>query len=144
MDNIIKQTILSFHLCGYSYGDVIKKDWFLAEFGIKPSANIEDFERSSILYAHLMGKLRTALLIDHNIGLRSKPGYGQEVVKPADQTQWAIDDFTSGLKKAYEKATDRLSNINFDELTSREKAENADALAKMSFFAKRSKKILKW
>jgi hypothetical protein len=131
-------------LCGYSYGAVIKKDWFLAEFGINPPASIEDVERNNVLYAHLMGKLRTSLLIDHNFALKSKPGYGQEVVKPSDQTQWAVDDFTSGLKKAYEKAADRLSNIDFNELTSRDKAEHADALAKLSFFAKRSKKILKW
>lgn len=144
MENIIKNTIKAFELCGFSYGSIIKKDWFMSQFGISAALTVEDAERNTTLYASFMGSLRTALLIEKKMALKTKRGYGQEVVKPMNQTMWAMDEFSSGLRKAYNKTIDRVSNIDFDELTSREISENTDAIAKLSFFAKRTSKHLRW
>lgn len=141
---IIKRTMKAFEFFGFTYGSVIKKDWFMNQFGIEPAVTVEDVERNRNIYAVLMGHLRTTLLIENKMALKSKPGYGQEVVRPMDQTRWAMDEFTTGLRKAYNKTIDRVSNIDFYELSDQEKKENTDAIAKLSFFAKRSVKDLRW
>jgi len=68
------------------------------------------------------------------IALRTKPGVGQEIVRPAEQTAWAMEDARSVITSEIEKARDRVSNINLEQLSDGEKAENRDAIAKLSFF----------
>jgi hypothetical protein len=127
---------------GFTYGDVIPRAWFDECFGIEQPKTVAEAYDAQVLYMNLMGALRKRLLNDRKMALRSKPGVGQEVVRPSEQTAWAVTEFRGALALAVEKTRDRLKNIDLQALTEDEKRANADAIAKLSFFARKSSRAL--
>jgi hypothetical protein len=127
---------------GFTFGDVIPRAWFDECFGIEPPRTVAEAYDAQVLYMNLMGAFRKRLLNDRKMALRSKPGVGQEIVRPSEQTAWAVNEFRGALTLAVEKARDRLKNIELRTLTDEEKRANADAIAKLSFFARKSSRAL--
>ena len=133
-DDPIERAMQAFSLAGYGYGDTIRTEWFAGQFDLAKPVTAADLDRYRMLYAQYLGRLKQRLLIEKHIALRTKPGVGQEIVRPAEQTAWAMEDARSVITSEIEKARDRVSNINLEQLSEGEKAENRDAIAKLSFF----------
>lgn len=127
---------------GFTYGDVIPRAWFDECFGLEPPKTVAEFYDAQVLYMNLMGALRKRLLNDRKMALRPKAGVGQEVVRPSEQTTWAVNEFRGALALAVEKARDRLKNIDLKALNEDEKRANADAIAKLSFFSRKAGRAL--
>lgn len=141
-DNPILHAIAEFKAAGFTYGKVIPTEWFMDRFGIKPWTNVHEYNQAQTLYATYMGQFRNKLLIEMKMALRTKPGHGQEVVLPTEQTSWAMDEAKSAITKELEKARDRLTYVNTAELNDAERKENTDAIAKLSFFSRKAAKEL--
>jgi hypothetical protein len=134
------------HFCreGFEYGQVVNKEWFMDKFGLPEPQTIREANDVSMLYAQYMGTLRKLLLTENKVALRTKHGVGQEVVKPSEQTDWAMREVKSRIALEIEKAYDRIMYINRESLSEDEHKENRDALAKLSFFNRKSLKRLSW
>jgi hypothetical protein len=140
----VKNTFEVFCKSGFDYGDVINKEWFMKNFHLTEPKTAKDVRETDVLYMKYMGYLRALLLREKKMALKSKPGIGQEIVKPADQTKWAMNDVRNVISKELEKACDRLVNVNHELLSDIERKENSDAEAKLSFFTRNSMKRLTW
>ena len=143
LNDPVAYTMQQFEASGFTYGSIIPKQWFDLRFGLTEPETIADAHKNQTLYATMMGQLRARLLVEKNMALRTKQCVGQEVVQPAEQTEWAMAEAQSNIAKELEKARDRLLHVNFGELTAEERRENSDAVAKLSFFQKKSLKALK-
>ena len=134
---LIDKAAKAFGGTGFGYGDVIPRAWFDEAFGLKkPEESIADMQANQILYASMMGHLRARLLAEKQMALRVKPGFGQQVVWPADQTAWAMSEAKDTISKALAKAQARVENVNLSMLNPEERRANADARAKLSFFGR--------
>lgn len=140
----VKNTIKRMKINGYTFGSVIKEEFFLDCFRIKPAKTAEQQRNNTMLYAKYMGSLRAKLLTDMNFALRTKSGVGQEIVHPSEQTEWAQREFKNEITKLCMKTRDRLINIETNLLTDSAKKQNSDAVAQLSFFTSRSVKRLGW
>lgn len=138
----IDHTLEQFTIAGFSYGTIIPKAWFDAQFDIPEPQTVADVYKSQILYASLMGAFRTKLLVHKKMALRTKTGVGQEVVQPGEQTSWAMSEAKNSISLAIEKANDRLSHVAFESLSDEEQRENVDARAKLSFFKRKGARSL--
>lgn len=143
-DDPVENTVNAFGENGFNYGTEVPEKWFLDKFRIEPAKTADEQKRNTMLYARYMGNVRARLLQEKNMALRTKPGIGQEVVYPSEQTAWAMKDFQEEIVKTYHKANDRIQHINYSLLSDQEKKENSDAFAKLSFFANRTVKRLVW
>lgn len=133
-DDPIERAIRQFVADGYGPGSVISTEWFRAQFDLQEPHTAAEADRFRILYAQYMGRLRMRLLVERKIALRTKPGVGQEIVKPQEQTAWAMDDARTAIKVELDRARDRVEHIDLSALSAVEQAENRDAIAKLSFF----------
>lgn len=143
-DDPVTNTIKHIHAAGYTFGSVIPSKFFHEHFRLKTPQTAAEKVEYDVLYMTYMGDLREKLLYDSKYWLISKPGVGQEIVNPKEQTGLASDEFKRVINKAYRKTLDRLTNIDIASLSDIEKKENSDAIAKLSFFANRRIKRLGW
>jgi hypothetical protein len=120
---------------GFSYGSIIKTEWFYEKFDLPMHPEtVAQYNETTMLYARYLGKLRELLLVNHKMALRTKPGIGQEVIIPAEQTGWAMQEFRTLISKEIDRARDRIAHVNGDKLTDEERRENRDAVSNLSFF----------
>lgn len=134
--------IEQFELAGYTYGSVVPREWFDQQFEIPEAQSVAEHQKNQILYASLLGEMRARLLVRKKMALRTKASIGQEVVHPSDQTSWAMTEAKNTITKELEKAKDRMMYVNAEALSDVERKENADAIAKLSFFSRRTTKEL--
>jgi hypothetical protein len=125
---------------GYTYGSVIPRQWFDECFGIATPTTITEAETARMLYTRYMGGLRSKLLYSRKMALRTKDGFGQEVVMPNEQAAWAQHEAMTVIIKEVERAKDRLVNVNTAMLTAEEERERTDALAKLGRLGRQSLK----
>lgn len=143
-DDPVKNTIKQIHAHGYTFGSIIPKEFFHEHFRLKTPRTAEDKVEYDVLYMNYMGELRAKLLNDSKFLLVPKNGIGQEIIEPKEQTGYSTDEFKREINKIYRKTRDRLINIDMTTLSDVEKRENADAIAKLSFFSNRRIKRLGW
>ena len=129
---------------GFTFGDTIPKEWFMDKFGLEAAKTAKELDEVRMIYAKRMGELRAKLLVEKKMALKSKAGIGQEIVKPSEQTKWAMDEARFNISREIERATDRIINVDHGRLSQAEKQENSDAFAKLSFFARKNIKQLDW
>ena len=128
--------IQMFFESGYSYGSIIPTEWFHAAFRLKAPTSIAEADQVRMLYMQYMGIFRSNMLIFHRMALRSKSGVGQEVVKPSEQTRWAMEDARNQITRVLKKTNDRLTYLNADRLSDADRRENLDAINRLSFLAR--------
>lgn len=138
----VKHTIQRFFEAGFTYGSVIPTEWFFKNFGLKDPQTIAEADQVKMIYAQYMGALRARMLAEHKMALRTKAGFGQEVVSPGEQTRWAMADAQSSVAMILSKTRDRLTYINRGQLSDTERRENTDALNRLSFLDRDSQKAL--
>lgn len=131
----------------YAYGDIVPHEELQAVLGLpKPTGKIEveQYENWRLSLLSQVDALTDFLLEEKHICLRTVIGEGYMLVKPADQTSFAVKQGQKGLKSALQKMGRRLSFIDRTALSSEQAKDNADALARLSFLqqqVKRSRRI---
>ncbi|MDY0013871.1 MAG: hypothetical protein RBS40_13380 [Rhodocyclaceae bacterium] len=130
----VERGLLRFVASGHGYGDVVPTEWFREVFHIDPPRRPEDVDRNRMYFADCLGKLRKRLLIERKLLLRTVAGVGQEVVRPAEQTDYAMQMAQEAIRREIDRASNRVRHVNISMLSASEQAENRDAQAKLSFF----------
>jgi ABC-type sugar transport system ATPase subunit len=144
LNDPVLYAVQCFEDAGYTFGDIIPREWFLKRFGIVEPQSIAEADENKMIYAKYLGAFRAKVLNRHKMALRTKEGLGQEIVMPGDQTEWALQEAKGQISKELEKAKDRLSNIKYSELSDQEIRENTDAIAHLGFFKRKAMKKLGW
>jgi len=113
----------------FNYGDTIPKDWLLEKFQIEypEQGTREEFEQVSFALLGAMSEF-TEILKENNMILRNMRSVGWQIVTPAQQTEFAMQELGKDLKKSVKKAKERLTCIRLEQLSDKEKKRNAEAL----------------
>jgi hypothetical protein len=120
----------------YVFGDVVPHEVLQATLGLpKPTGKVEveEYESWRLSLLSQVDALTDYLLEEKQICLRNVIGEGYMLLKPAEQTAFAVKQGQKGMKSALQKMGRRLSFIDRTALSSEQAKENADALARLSF-----------
>lgn len=139
-----REGVKRFLAAGFAAGQTIDHSWFFNAFDIEEPGDNTPFaeaEKAKLAYLGAIEKLKYELLEAHQIGLASVPGRGYRWVPPAEQTAWAEKEFMADLRNQMGKAATRMTGVNLAELSAEQRADNADALARLSFLAGAVKQV---
>ena len=131
-----RQALVAFREAGYAYGDTLPHMWLYEQFDCVALAEPAKItaEQYNKLKLKLLGQFdpfRETLLDQDQIDLQSVPGVGYELVPPADQTGRAVKDTIKEINKAMRKGIARASSVNTGLLTTEQRREHADNLARL-------------
>jgi hypothetical protein len=119
----------------FNYGDVIPHKWFFEAFGLDAPQDTTAYKSSKKTELEFMAnfkRLENTLLEERQIALKNIRSVGWQVVAPGEQTDWALNNGATEMKKALKKMYSRQVNVNHALLTHEQKKENADSLARTS------------
>lgn len=127
----------------YTYGDVVPHDVLQAALGLpKPAGKItvEEYEEWRLGLLSQVDALGAFLLEERSMCLKAVPGQGYMIVKPADQTAYAMEQGLKRVKSELRKMGRRLTFVDRAALSHEEARQNADALARLSFLQQMARK----
>lgn len=119
---------------GKEPGDLLDFAWFYDAFDMSPpkeSASIPDYEKGQLRFLKLYKGFELWLQEEQFLALRSRPGLGYEVVKPSEQTPWAMEFLNAKVAKELKKAGRRVAFTRVETLTTQERQQQVDALARI-------------
>jgi hypothetical protein len=129
---------------GLPYGSVIERAELVALFGMREPVTAEDQRRFDFEWLEHFEPLRSELLEEHRLHLRTLWGKGAyEVTEPEKQTGLAMQEGAHDLRKALRRMARTLAFVRHEELTEEQRAQNADAQAKAAMLAGMLRKHLK-
>ncbi|MGI9506055.1 MAG: hypothetical protein ACR2RE_23695, partial [Geminicoccaceae bacterium] len=117
---------------GFTFGSEITHAWLLEALGLKEPASgagYEAFQKFSIQKMNAVCLFARELLQARNMALQNIRGRGYRVVLPPEQTSWAKEEWQDDMRRVCAKAGERLSNIDFSQLSAVQQKENADVRA---------------
>ncbi len=130
-----REAVQQFLAIGHKPGVILSLDWLYAVFGIaRPAADTrhEVARKAELAFLGQFDGFRNCLLIEHQIALDSVRGAGYRIVPAPEQTTWAEKDGKQELKRALKRLGLRLTHVDLAALSSDERRQNADALARFS------------
>lgn len=128
-----KRTILRI-LEKHKPGDVISNTWLDQEMELQWPKLATPDEMRAFQFQRLAAResMRQRLLIDHRVYLETIRGVGMRWVYPHEQTQIVMARKDSELAKAFNRAKDGLSFVDYESLDDEAMRRNRDALAKVA------------
>lgn len=134
-----KSALAILRTAGIQPGHVITHQQMRSLIGLPDPASLNSYDEiktAQLAYVYSVEKIRNALLQDDCIDLQNERKVGYVYVQPGEQTAVAMEDMQEGMKKVLRKTARRVSFVDHNALTMEERKENADALARLSFFRK--------
>jgi hypothetical protein len=119
---------------GYGPGDAVPHSWFYERFGITeptPDMKYGHAQKVELAYLENMTELKDYLLREHCIDLKSRHGFGYEVVPPQKQAADAYDRMGRRVRKEFRKAVERVTHVRVAELTTDQQKDRMDTLARI-------------
>lgn len=134
---IWKQAVDEFLAADFQPEELIPFDWFYNAFRLEMPKDDQpitpaELKRIQLRFLANFERLQNALLADHQIDLVNVRGAGYSIVGASDQTEISLQDAQAEIRKTLRRLTKRLVNVKTEVLTSQERAEHSDALARLS------------
>lgn len=120
----------------YTYGDVVPHEELQAALNLpKPvgRVTVDEYEGWRLSLLAQVDALSAFLLEERNMCLKAIPGQGYMILKPEEQTDYAMGHGLKRVRSELRKMGRRLSFIDRSALSHEEARKNADALARLSF-----------
>jgi hypothetical protein len=120
----------------YTYGDVIPHEVLRLALRLPEphgKLTLSELESWRLSLVAQIDALSDWLLEEKNMCLRSLPGQGYQIIPPAEQTEYAVNQGRKKIRSELRKMGRRLSFVDHASLTQDERRKNADALARLSF-----------
>lgn len=127
--------ILAFDKKGFTYGSRLSHDWMFEAFGIerpKEQTTVNKAKKSQTRYMASVAQFKRYLLQERLMAMCSVYGFGFEIIKPEEQTKWAEQEFVQAIRREFNRAQERLVNVNHDHLTDTQVRDNAEALTRLA------------
>ncbi len=128
-----KDCVSKFLAAGFAPGTEVPHEWFHEKLCIPIPQDHTPYgvaKDAQLKYLADMQKVIEELLVEHQIALRSKPGFGYTYVHPKDQARWGYDKTVSAISKNMRKGVQRIVHTDTARLTAEESAAHANTLAK--------------
>lgn len=137
-----KEALKAFEAAGFSYGDLVTKDWFCQTIGVKPLAPTDrlteyELNRRELTILNQFKPFRDKILEKFQMDLVSDRAGAYIIMAPKDQAGRAWKDMESGIKREFERALARIKNVNTGRLTAEERQKTMDTYAKAADLASR-------
>lgn len=137
-----KEALKAFEAHGYSYGDLLTKEWFIRAIGMDvPESGarftMEQLNRFELSILQQFKPFRTAVLEKFQMDLVSDRAGAYIIIAPKDQPERAYRDLTTGIKREMDRGLARIRNVNTGRLTAQERAALMDVMAKAADLAAR-------
>jgi hypothetical protein len=129
---IWKQAIEDFLASDFGYGDTVPHAWFVDHFGLELPTTARQQKDFQAHMARHFAKFRGHMLKHHLMDFVNVWGSGYLVVKPGDQTRYALKDTRDAIRKALSEGTKRTVFVNQSMLTEAQRQENTDAINKLA------------
>lgn len=133
------QTLLNKLATEYKDGKTIPHEWLRRQFGLE-SLKYEDFEnqedfiealkQQQFSYMSLCELLRTQLLKNESLYMKTVIGAGFRILKSEEQTRYGYDEFIRDVKKAIRQADMIMTHVR--PVPFEQKAKDDDIRAKTS------------
>jgi len=125
----------------FSYGDMIPHSWILNAFKLEipTQGTLDSFRKVQFEILSYTEKFKDELLGVHKMYLKNVRGEGYLVIKPAEQTDTAMDALRTGVRANVQKALTALTNVNEALLSMEEmryRDEATGKIAALSVFSK--------
>lgn len=120
----------------FSYGDVVTHAELQGSLRLpKPTGLVvpEAYERWRLDLLSQIAALSEWLLEEKSMCLSNVQGQGYMVVKPEQQTEYAVKQGRKAIRSELRKMARRLTYIDHAALSQEDRRKNADALARLSF-----------
>ncbi|MCD0280471.1 hypothetical protein JWH04_16295 [Xanthomonas melonis] len=127
----------------YAYGEVIPHRVLRAALRLpEPRGKLtrEEWERWRLDLVAQVDALADWLLEEKNICLKAMHGEGYMLVRPGDQTEFAVKQGRKKIRAELRRMGRRLSFIDHASLSQEQRKANADALARLSFMEQQFRK----
>lgn len=127
-----KQAADRFLASGKGPGDLLEFPWLYEAFGMvdpNTAATVPEFKKAQLRFLNIFDLFKDWLLEEQLLALRSRAGIGYEIVRPAEQAQWAAEHLHNEMRKEFRRAAKRLAYTQVDQLTDRERQEHVDVMA---------------
>ena len=118
----------------FSYGDLVPLDWFYTHFELtQPEyCGREEFNKFQFAFLDAMENLKTLLLQQHSMALANVRGQGYRVLKPAEQTGYAMTKLRDEVRRTLRKAAGILEHVDRNLLSDDERRHNEEARGKLA------------
>jgi hypothetical protein len=115
----------------FDHGDLVSFKWLYEQFGISPpkSGTAEQFKEFQFKFLSYIENFKETLLLEHCMYLSSVRGDGYLVVEVDDQTSIAWDRMKKKIASELRKTERAITNIKYDRLGDRGRAENTVKVA---------------
>lgn len=134
-----KEALKAFERAGFTYGDLITKDWFVKAIGMEPLGDRmmseRDFNRHELAILQQFKPFRDKVLEQYQMDLVSDRAGAYIVIAPKDQPERAYRDMSSGIERELRRALSRMRNVNTARLTAEERQRAMDTYAKAAALA---------
>jgi len=118
----------------------ITKKWLDKHLELNQGKTREDFKQYLMDYMHAVDQFKDELLREHCIAIKSIRGIGYEIISPSEQTNYAYQIGLQTILKGISKMVDTMTFVDKDKLTSDERQDNANGLAKAAMMVGMVKK----
>lgn len=137
-----KEALKAFDAAGYSYGDLLTREWFVRAIGMEPLAPTTrltetEHNRYELALLQQFTPFRNAILETYQMDLVSDQRGAYIIINPAQQAQRGYKDMTSGVKREMRRGMSRIKNVNVGRLTATERQAYMDVLANAGALALR-------
>jgi hypothetical protein len=143
LDPAWRQAVRDCMAC-FGYGDIIAMEWLRSKFEIDFSGTMTaaEYQERCFMFLSSMDGFRDELLFRHKMALKNIRGEGYLIIRPADHTDFAIQEAAKLIARGLRKGADILENTDFTQLSSDELRKNSDAQAKLGSLRSLSKEKL--
>lgn len=120
---------------GLDFGSVVTRLDIAKLCDIAPPRNIDDVRRYDLELLRSIYEIRDTLLTAHCMLLVANGEGGFVVIRPEDQTSHAIRTGTRAIGREIKRMAENVNFVRTDLLDNEQRAQNADAIAKVTSLA---------
>lgn len=128
-----RECVAQFIATSFAPGAEIPHEWFYKQLCIPMPTDDMSYgaaKEAQLRYLGDMQKVIEELLVEHQIALKSKAGFGYLYVLPKDQARWGYEKTVDAITKNVRKGVQRIVHTDTAQLTAEESVAHANTLAK--------------
>jgi hypothetical protein len=130
-----KEALRTFVRAGFTYGDLIPREWFAEAFGLTPPDESRRYTHKELQDYDLallqnMTAFKEALLQQEQMDLISDQRGSYFVIRPSEQAARALRDMNRRIKNEVGKGLARIQHVDMSQLTTEERRQHMDTLTK--------------
>jgi len=125
-----KQAVVDFLVLNAPMGHLLTKEWLVDALRLSTPKSLNDKERFDFEYLSGIDSFRRELLEKHCMAFKTVRGEGLQLLTAQEQVDFAIEERDRLIGKALRFGARTLMYLRSNELTSEERANHADQLAR--------------